>query len=387
MAKKYPRIYLALDNCLFYKRYTTPDSWAKVTHDLGVNYIEASADTELDPLYMGEAYLEDWVEAVKAAEARHGVKVCNLYSGHGSYTTLGMAHPDARVRDNMVKNFIFPLARTAGQLHCGMGFFAHAFENEVLQSPERYAARVDVLIGELARISAYAAEHGCGKIGIEKMYTPHQYPWRNRDTAELICAVRARSGHDFYFTEDLGHHHRRFRIPSDDAIRAAGKGGVWLGTDRAFALAEQGGEDMPDRVREDIRRNPQLFSEPADGDCYETLRQLGCYSPIVHLQQTGGMQSSHLPFTRAENEKGIVRGEEVLKAIKEAYDREEMPGMPERCDEIYLTLELFSGTTSIMHDVLRDCRESVAYWRQFIPRDGMYLDELVAPQDRRAIVP
>ena len=107
MTNKYPRIYLALDNCLFYKRYTTPDAWSEVTKEMGVDYIEASADTELDPLYMGEAYLADWVGAVKDAEVRYGVKVCNLYSGHGSYTTLGIAHPDARVRNNMVRNFIF----------------------------------------------------------------------------------------------------------------------------------------------------------------------------------------------------------------------------------------------------------------------------------------
>ena len=37
--------------------------------------------------------------------------------------------------------------------------------------------------------------------------------------------------------------------------------------------------------------------------------------------------------------------------------------MPVRSDEVFLTLELFSGTTSIMRDVLQDCGESVAYWR------------------------
>ena len=41
--------------------------------------------------------------------------------------------------------------------------------------------------------------------------------------------------------------------------------------------------------------------------------------------------------------------------------------MPRRCTEIYLTLELFSGTASIMEDVLRDLEKSVAYWRAIIP--------------------
>ena len=377
MNKRYPRIYLAMDNCVLYKRWTRPDEWARVIKGLGVNYIEASADTEMDPLYMGADYLPDWVRAVKAAEAKHGVKVSSLYSGHGSYTTLGLAHPDARVRRNMSENFFFPMLRMAGELGCGVGFFAHAFENQALQSPETYAECVEILTEELCRLSRCAAEVGGVQAGIERMYTPHQYPWRDPDIADLLRAVKARSGHDFYYTEDLGHHHTRFQAPTDEAILNSGKGGVWLGTDRAFDLAEADAAGNLEEIKRDIAANPQLFAQPSDGDCYVALRTLGCYSPIVHLQQTPGALSSHLPFTEKENARGVIRGDRVLKALKESYDRPEAEGMPARCEDIYLTLELFSGTTSIMRDVLRDCRTSVEYWRQFIPEDGLTLDALV----------
>ena len=90
----YPRIYLAIDNCVFYKRWTRPDEWAEKIFHLGLRYIEASADTELDPLYMGKYYLRDWVESVRDAEQKYGVKGCNLYSGQGTYTTLGLALMD-----------------------------------------------------------------------------------------------------------------------------------------------------------------------------------------------------------------------------------------------------------------------------------------------------
>lgn len=375
--KKYPKVYLAIDNCVFYKRWTEPDRWAAVIKELGINYIEASADTELDPMYMGKEYLEDWVADVREAEKRHDVKICNLYSGHGSYTTLGLAHPDARVRKNMVENFIFPLVRTAAQLNCGLGFFAHAFSNDVLQSEATYNSYVDILTEELSRISAYAGEQGCVKTGIEKMYTPHQFPWRNKDVYMLLREIKKKSGYDFYFTEDLGHHHNKFQMPNDEKILKSTVGDVWLGSDRAFQLAKNDVHTTLMEIHEDIKNNPHLFSEPADSDCYETLRLLGCYSPIVHLQQTDGTTSAHLPFTKEENKKGIVSGEEILKVIKESYDREEEAGMPQRCGEIYLTLELFSGTTSIMEKVLQNCRESVFYWRKFIPKDGMYLDELI----------
>ena len=100
----------------------------------------------------------------------------------------------------------------------------------------------------------------------------------------------------------------------------------------------------------------------------------GCYSPIIHLQQTNGQQSAHLPFTPEQNAAGIIRPRAVLEAIKAAYAAPEDPNMPRRCTEIYLTLELFSGTTSIMEDVLRDLEKSVAYWRAIIPQDGKPLD-------------
>lgn len=368
----YPKIYLAMDNCVLYKRWTTPDEWAQVMNDLGIRYIEASADTEMDPLYMGKDYLADWVDDVKAAEARHGVKVCNLYSGHGSYTTLGLAHPDPRVRANMSDNFFGPMIHAAASLNCGVGFFAHAFKNSVLQSPESYARYVDIVTDELCRLNDYAYSLNCGKIGLEKMYTPHQYPWRNTDTFELLRAVKQKTGHDFYFTEDVGHHHTRFRRPEPDEI---GKKGVWLGSDHAFDLAESGAP--AEEIMADIEKNPQLFAEKSDADCYETLRLLGCYSPIIHLQQTPGALSSHLPFTPEENERGLVNGEAILRAIKESYDRPVDPTMPERCDELYLTLEIFSGTTSVMRSVLADCRTSVDYWRRFIPEDGLPLDQLI----------
>lgn len=374
---KYPKIYLAMDNCVLYKRWITPDEWSRIIKDLGIRYIEASADTELDPLYMGREYLADWVKAVKVAEEKHQVKVCNVYSGHGSYTTLGLAHPDKRVRDNMLYNFIFPLIETAGELDCGLGFFAHAFCHNVLQSKESYEQYVDILMEELSKVIRYAKEQKCKKVSLEKMYTPHQYPWRNQDVYHLLCEVRKRSGLDFYFTEDVGHHHNKFEYPDAQDISFNPVGDAWLGTDRAFSLAKAQKDNFINEVQEEIQNNPQLFSHPSDADCYETLRLYGCYSPIIHLQQTDGVSSHHSPFTDEQNQKGKIEGRRLLKAIKEAYDRETPEGMPDQCEEIYLTLELFSGTTSIMEKVLDDCRKSVSYWREFVPKDGMYLDELL----------
>ena len=300
----YPKIYLAIDNCFAYKRWTRPDDWAKVIADLGVKYVEASADTELDPLYMGLPYLKDWAVQVRGAERERGVKVCNLYSGHGTYTTLGLAHTDERVRERMIVDWFYPMIRTAGELGCGMGFFAHAFEHRVLQQPEAYARSIALLVESLARLNRYAKEAGCGTLGIEQMYSPHQYPWRIRDVEELLRRVTQGSGRSFYFTEDLGHHHTKFMRPDRAALAGGGLRGVWLGTDYAFSLAGAEGVSAWDRISADMDANPHLFSAEEDGDCYAWIERLGCYSPIVHLQQTDGRTSSHLPFTESRTARG-----------------------------------------------------------------------------------
>jgi D-erythrulose 1-phosphate 3-epimerase len=382
-----PRIHLAIDNCFAFKRYTQPDDWAQVIASLGLRNVEASADTELDPLYMGVPYLRDWALRVKEAEARHGVRVCNLYSGHGTYTTLGLTHSDERVRERMILDWFFPMIQMAGELGCGMGFFAHAFHHRCLQDRALYEQQVALLIQSLTRLNRHAGQFGCRTLGIEQMYSPHQYPWRIRDAEELLRLVTRESGRDFYFTEDVGHHHVKFMRPTREAVTSAGARGVWLGTDRAFALADAEGAAAWDEISSEVEGNPQLFSTVRDGDCYAWLETLGCYSPILHLQQTDGRTSAHLPFTDEHNRRGRITGEGVLCALQRAYERPDQPGMPTRCEDVYLTLEIFSGTTSIMHDLLADCRTSVEYWRRFVPADGLDLAELTSHLDRGSDLP
>jgi hypothetical protein len=95
------------------------------------------------------------------------------------------------------------------------------------------------------------------------------------------------------------------------------------------------------------------------------------------LQQTNGKSSSHLPFTSAYNETGIVHPLKVLQAIARSYEREPRPGMPPRSPEIYLTFEIFPHTTDRRRDILPGLAESVRYWRQWVPQDGASLQTLL----------
>jgi sugar phosphate isomerase/epimerase len=377
----YPRIYLAIDNIFALKRWTKPDEWCAIVADLGLKYIEASADNELDPLFMGEAYLADWVKAVKKAQSANGVKVVNCYSGHGTYSTLGLTHTDTRVRRRMMEHWFKPMLRTAAELDAGLGFFTHAYPHAVLQDKAKYDEYTGILEDALVEINKCAGEYGCGKTGIEQMYSPHQYPWRRGDAKALLRKVTEKSGRGFYFTEDIGHHQKKFLKPDEEVLKKLKENGAeefiashWFGSDRAYGFAAKG---LLDELLDEIAATGYLFADKEDGDCYAWLSELGCYSPIIHLQQTNGAVSSHYPFTEERNAWGIIEGPKLLNALKIAYDKPAEPGMPVRCDKIYLTFELFTGTGAIPREALAAIKKSVLYWRNFIKEDGLLLDELV----------
>ena len=388
----YPRIHLAIDNCFASKRWTRPLEWMSMITDLGLCCIEASADTECDPLYMGPAYLADWIKDIKKAEERTGARVVNLYSGHGTYSTLGLGHTDNRVSDRILYEWLKPMKENAGRLGAGLGFFCHAFPDATLQDPEAYRRACGELIERLAKVATLPAE-GCTTVGVEQMYSPHQIPWTISGAKELLAATYERAQSPFYITIDTGHQsgQRRFLKPAPEQITAAlgqrraglDTRGLWLGPQKAYlqfqdALTQSSRHD--DEAAHGILQStacyPYLFADPADGDPYRWISELGTWSPIIHLQQTDGTSSSHRPFTKEHNQRGIISPDKVIQALKKAWDRPVDPVLPPRVTDVYLTLELFSATADISADILSRLAETVTYWRNVIPTDGQRLDLL-----------
>jgi D-erythrulose 1-phosphate 3-epimerase len=396
MKPSYPRVHLAIDNCFASKRWTRPSEWMEVIRGLGLACIEASTDTECDPLYMGPEYIRDWVEEVRSQSVRQGLRVVNLYSGHGTYATLGLGHTDVRVRERFHHEWLKALLLMAEGLGAGAGFYCHAFNDAVLQDPSQYTAMIIELCDRFADLAAFAERHGNTTIGVEQMYSPHQTPWTIDGAAGLLRNVYARGGKPFYITIDTGHSagQDRFRRPGEQEVRTyldslargrggvAGRGTLWLGPERCHAMIEErrrargSNEELVRAILQAIDAHAYLFAEEADGDPYAWLGRLGCYSPIIHLQQTSGNKSVHRPFTAQSNATGAIFGDQVIKSLAASYRAPLDPSMPPRCADIYLTLEIFSATDSYNRDILHDLRESVHYWRRFIPEDGLALDQL-----------
>lgn len=389
-----PLIYLAVDNCFAMRRWTDPLEWAAVVKDLGLRYVEASADNECDPLYTTPAYLADWVAQVRRAYEQTGVSVVNFYSGHGTYATTGLTHTDPRIRDRILNDWLKVMAKLAGEVGAGLGFACHALAESVLQDASAYAFAEADLYARLAELARYAADCGTQSVGLEQMYTPHMIPWTLAGSAHLLQEVYRLAGEPVYLTIDTGHQwgQRRFLRPDRGQLaevlaqaRSTGSlAGKWLGPRRAYehmraAAQSPAGqvEAYLDQVEAEMDRYPYLFAAAEDGEPYLWLERLGCYSPIIHLQQTANIASAHLPFTARHNATGIIHPRAVLEALARSYTQPENPLLPPRCPAIYLTIEVFAPTAALPVDILEDLDESVRYWRRWAPRDGMRLDELL----------
>ena len=388
-----PKIYLAIDNCFASKRWTDPGDWMRIIADMGVRHVEASADNEIDPLYSTDIYRQKWLDQVANESLKTGVSICNLYSGHGTYTTTGLTHEDASVRDHIMDDWIKKMMDIASTQEAGLGFYCHAFNRTILQDKEKYYFHLEDLYDRLAGLAEYASHRGLKSLGLEQMYTPHQVPWTINGAHELIQQVWNRSGKPLYLTIDVGHQsgQRKFLKPDiryleklmEDIKRGKQLENCWLGHDKAYEILHEAINDPVNKQKDKINKimdladdHNYLFAAYDDGDPYKWLDTLGCYSPIIHLQQTDGNVSAHWPFNDRYNAMGIITGQKVLDSLYHSY-RQSDTGMPPKCDKIFLTIEVFASTSEIPYDILRKIEDSVRYWRDFIPEDGLTLDKLV----------
>ncbi len=393
--KEFPKIYLAIDNCVVSKRITKPLEWMEYFKDLGVYYIEASADNELDPFYMGMDYIKDWRDEVKRASKITGQKIVNLYSGHGTYSTLGLGHTDVRVKDHMLHNWLKEMVNTAAELDCGLGFFCHAFPQKILQEPDLFQNSWDDLISRFSLIADYAKDKGLRDIGVEQMYSPHQVPWTIEQGKTMISDIQKQTKAPFYITIDTGHQtgQRKHIMPTEEKIaeeldfcrkNSLNSPRIWLGPRKAYQLfrsaVKSPTEEEKDYIKQiviSMNHTPYMFALYSDGDTYKWLEELGGSSPIVHLQQTDGKSSSHWAFTKDKNSAGTIHPEKVLESIYKFYTKEHIQGSAEPVKEIFLTLEMFGGTAEFQQDIDDKLKETVNYWRKYIPEDGLKLDKLI----------
>jgi sugar phosphate isomerase/epimerase len=97
----------------------------------------------------------------------------------------------------------------------------------------------------------------------------------------------------------------------------------------------------------------------SDKDPYQWLEKLAPHAPVIHLQQTDGRYDRHWPFTEEHNAIGIIDGDRVLGAIRKSG-----------VDEALLLIEVGHAFEEDDAKVLKDMKDSVAYWQAALSRDN-----------------
>ncbi len=391
---KYPRIYLALDNCFAIKRWVEPKHWLKLTKEIGFNYSEASFDNEIDGLFSPQDYMDDWFDSIDTLGREYGVKVANFFTGYQTYRTAGLTHPDERMVRHLIDNWLKPMIKRLKKADAGMGFYFHALPDNVLQDPALYETVYRKLVERMCELTAYADELGGVNLCVEQMYAPHQPPWTIQGTIDFLRDCYQLNQKPVYTTVDVGHivGQRKFVRPSKEQIvdslqKADGetaRPSMWLGADETRSIwfhavkTGQNHGEAAQAICESMDKYAYMFSiDPKDQDPYAWLEKLACYSPIIHMQQTDGISAPHSAFTADTNGKGIIMGPELLKAIAVSYENNIGPDMPPKVDDLYLNFEIFGSNTEYTYDIIDKLKETAVYWRQFVPEDGIPLDELL----------
>jgi len=91
-----------------------------------------------------------------------------------------------------------------------------------------------------------------------------------------------------------------------------------------------------------------------DRDTYRWLRELGTTSPLLHLQQMDGEWDRHWSFTKANNAKGVVQIDKVVKALKESG-----------AEEVHLFPEMIHPFEFPEDQLLEELDESIEYLKQY----------------------
>lgn len=321
---------LGINGAFITRRWEDPENMMRLTRELGYRVHEFCGDV-IDPFFMGDREFQfEMARRVAEAAERHGVSICDIYTGVATHRFHGLSHRHPAVRDRM-KQWIVEMMDIALEMGCyRVGGHWDALSVEVMEDPAETGAAIERLHATFRELGDIAGEKGLKAIYVEQMYTPSEVPWTIEGAREfLIEANRGRSGAPVYLTIDVGH-----------------QAGMHYG-----------------------------LSGP-DLDYREWLRALAPFAEVVHLQQTTPDASAHWAFTEPYNSRGHIDISEVIGAIEEAH--REVASNPVAkhlapVDHTWLIAEIIPGSTKNETDLLRELRESAEFLHRYLPEEGLRL--------------
>ncbi|MCC6444918.1 MAG: TIM barrel protein [Armatimonadetes bacterium] len=319
---------IGVNGAFITRRWEEPESWMRLTAELGYPYHEFCGDV-LDPFFSGNrAYQLEAAAQVKGYAAEYGVRICDIYTGMATHRFHGLSHSHPVVRDRMKEWIVECMDIALAMGTDRVGGHWDAFSVEVLSDPERKAWAYENQQQIFRELAAVGREKGIQGIYQEQMYIPSEVPWTFTESdAFLIGANRGGKGCPVYLTVDVGH--------------MAG----------------------------------QHYGLSGDEISYiKWLERLAAFSEIVHLQQTTPDASHHWPFTEEYNKRGHVQMEKVLEAIRYSHAHaHESPvaAYLKPVDRTILVAEIIPGSTKAEDKLLEELKITSQFLRKFVPEGGL----------------
>jgi sugar phosphate isomerase/epimerase len=187
------------------KRWVTPDLWAPLVREqLGLDLVQFSFDL-VDPIWPDDL-LAELADEIRAAAARHGVRVHSAFIGLAHYTYSQLLHPNPRLRDVaeawLVRAYRF--ARLAGIERVGGPLGAIAARTDGAEADEIAEADYRDLIARMHRLGAAAAAQGLSELYVEPTPLRREVPWTIAQARRMAEDV-AGSPVPWKFCLDWGH--------------------------------------------------------------------------------------------------------------------------------------------------------------------------------------
>lgn len=297
------KIKLGINNCFAVKRWPEPEEWCRIiAEELRLKYVQFSFDL-LDPRVSQPARGKISKKTRKVAED-YGLEIHTTFFGLSLYSFNQLLSPDIGVRQDALHWCEEAVFMTTELEAKGTGGCLGSLSVRDLSTPSRKEYLTNELIESLQHLAQLAA-----------LESQQFLLWEPTPVAREIC----------HTMEEAKSFHQEVNKNSAVPIN--------------FCL--------------DVGHQCAVDAKGKDKDPYTWLKRFAALSPVVHIQQTDGKLDTHWPFTEEFNKKGIIKPKRVVEAIQESG-----------ADETFLFLEILHPFEADEKKVLKDIKESVAYWKR-----------------------
>ena len=301
---------LSVNTGFLVNRYPSPSQWSKVIGDLGVKHIQLTSD--LFSPYYDDEILDDYVEEINFLKKKYNFSITSVFTG-GFTRVNHFCHPDEKVRNywlNWFKKFC-NYSKKLGATRVG----SHIGIISIDDNSSNRKFFQDRCVEIWKKLSIHAKNIGIKELTWEHMSIEREQGHTQDDIDNLIKA----------FSETI--------IP------------IKLCLD-------------PDHG--DLTSHDQKDYEP-----YGLLKKYLPLSSQLHLKQTSLDKRKNGPFTKQNNENGLIVGDKVVKLL-DKYIEENRKG------DFEIILELNAREREPDDsNICKAVEESLNYWREALEKNNI----------------